>query len=80
MRTRLPLSLMSVSAIAVLGSAAAAAQEQGRVMSTTPVIQQVAVPRQVCTTEQVSTTSQGNKSGGGALIGGVGLAPCPRTV
>ncbi|MFM7332403.1 MAG: hypothetical protein ACKO1L_12235, partial [Brachymonas sp.] len=60
-----------VSAIAVLGSAAAAAQEQGRVISTTPVIQQVAVPRQVCTTEQVSTTSQGNKSGGGALIGGV---------
>jgi uncharacterized protein YcfJ len=59
-------SLIALSAF----SASAFAQEQGRVISTTPVIQQVAVPRQVCTNEQVSTTSQ-NKSGGGALLGGI---------
>jgi uncharacterized protein YcfJ len=46
------------------------AQEQGRVISTTPVIQQVAVPRQVCTNEQVTTQSQ-QKSGAGALVGGI---------
>jgi uncharacterized protein YcfJ len=51
-------------------SGAAFSQEQGRVISTTPVIQQVAVPRQVCTNEQVTTQSQ-QKSGAGALMGGV---------
>lgn len=57
------------SSISVL-SGAALAQEQGRVISTTPVISQVAVPRQVCTNEQVVTQSQ-HKSGAGALMGGV---------
>jgi uncharacterized protein YcfJ len=46
------------------------AQERGRVISTTPVVQQVAVPRQVCTTEQVTTQGQ-TKSGAGALIGAI---------
>lgn len=46
------------------------AQEQGRVISTMPVIQQVAVPRQVCTNEQVQTINQ-QKSGAGAIIGGI---------
>lgn len=58
----------------VLASAGASpvwAQEQGRVISSTPVIQQVAVPRQVCTTEQVVSSTPANKSGAGALIGGV---------
>ncbi len=51
-------------------SGTAFAQEQGRVISTTPVISQVAVPRQVCTNEQIVTQSQ-QKSGAGALMGGV---------
>jgi uncharacterized protein YcfJ len=45
------------------------AQETGRVISSTPVIQQVAVPRQVCTNTQVAT--QGQKSGAGALMGAI---------
>ena len=57
--------------LVVLGVAASAAAqtEYGRVVSTTPVIQQVGVPRQVCTTQQVQT--EGQKSGAGALMGAV---------
>jgi uncharacterized protein YcfJ len=45
------------------------AQEVGRVISSTPVVSQVAVPRQVCSQQQVQV--QGQKSGGGALMGAV---------
>lgn len=51
------------------GGLAHAQEEQGRVLSSTPVIQQVAVPREVCSDERV--TLQGQKSGAGALIGGI---------
>jgi len=47
--------------------AATYAQEVGRVLSSTPVVQQVGVPRQVCTTEQVEY--QQPKSGAGAVLG-----------
>ncbi len=47
----------------------AGAQEVGKVLSSTQVIQQVAVPRQVCTTEQVAV--QPNKSGAGAAMGAI---------
>ena len=40
-----------------------------RVVSSTPVMQQVAVPRQVCQEEIVTTPGQ--KSGAGALMGGI---------
>eukprot|EP01041_Mallomonas_annulata_P033129 gene33129-55708_t len=52
----------------VLGGAAGA-QELGRVLSSTAVIQQVGVPRQVCTTDQV--TVQPSKSGAGAAMGAI---------
>jgi len=52
-----------------LGSGLSVAQEVGRVISSTPVIQQIGVPRQVCTTQQV--TSPGNKSGAGAAMGAI---------
>lgn len=56
--------------LALAGTGVAHAQdEQGRVISSTPVIQQVAVPREVCSDQQV--TYQGQKSGAGALIGGI---------
>ncbi len=42
-------------------------QDIGRVISSTPVVQQVAVPRQVCSQQQVAVPQQ--KSGGGAAIG-----------
>lgn len=50
-------------------AATAQAQEIGRVISTTPIIQQVAVPRQVCTQGQVVTPGQ--KSGAGAAMGAI---------
>jgi uncharacterized protein YcfJ len=50
-------------------AATAGAQELGRVISSTAVIQQVSVPRQVCTTDQV--TVQPSKSGAGAIMGAI---------
>jgi uncharacterized protein YcfJ len=44
-------------------------QELGRVLSSTPVINQVAVPRQVCSNESVPVQSQ--KSGAGAIVGAI---------
>ncbi len=60
---------MYVLAAALLFSGLCAAQEEGLVISTTPVVQKVAVPRQVCTTEQVAV--QPPKRGAGAAIGAV---------
>ncbi len=56
-----------VLTIAALASALCAAQEVGRVISSTPVVQQVAVPRQVCNNESVVVPSQ--RSGAGAALG-----------
>lgn len=54
---------------ASLLSAAALAQEFGTVISSTPVMQQVAVPRLVCQNQQVATAPQ--PSGAGALVGAI---------
>jgi uncharacterized protein YcfJ len=51
----------------VLFCGASLAQEVGRVISATPVIQQIGQPRNICTTEQVLV--QPPKSGAGALMG-----------
>src|SRR5215203_4893686 len=65
--------IMLVSAVAAAAGFAAlpasAADILARVISSTPVVQQVAVPRQVCTNEAV--VSQAPKSGAGALVGAV---------
>ena len=54
-----------LAAIATLASA----QEQGRVLSATPVVQQIGVPQQVCGNE---TVYSGNRtSGAGAVIGAI---------
>jgi uncharacterized protein YcfJ len=55
--------------MAVLASTAVQAQEVGKVISSTPIIQQVAVPRQVCNNQQVVTGGQ--KSGAGAAMGAI---------
>lgn len=55
-------------ALACVGGAQAQ-EEQGRVISSTPVVQQIVVPRQVCQ-EQVVTVP-GQKSGAGAIMGGI---------
>lgn len=56
------------SALALL-TAPVQAQELGRVISSTPVIQQVSVPRKVCTQQQVEVPQA--KSGAGAVLGAV---------
>ena len=47
----------------------ASAQEQARVLSATPIVQQVAVPRQVCGNETVYSGPR--TSGGGAVLGAI---------
>jgi len=63
------MTRLVIPILLALGSGLTAAQEVGRVISSTPVIQQIAVPRQVCTTQQV--TSPGTKSGAGAVMGAI---------
>ncbi len=59
-----------VAALAALASSPASAMDiLARVISSTPVVQQVAVPRQVCSNQQV--IMQAPKSGAGALLGAV---------
>jgi len=62
-----------LSALALMGTVAAA-QEQARVISSTPVIQQVAIPQQVCRNE---TIYNGNSqpSGAGAVLGALAGVP-----
>jgi uncharacterized protein YcfJ len=50
-------------------SAAQAQEERGRVISSTPVIQQVAVPREIC--QNVSVREPARGSGAGAIMGGI---------
>lgn len=66
------LTLLTASAAAAVP--ALAQQEQGRVLSATPVIQQVAIPQQVCGSDYVYSRRQ--PTGGGALLGAIvgGLA------
>jgi uncharacterized protein YcfJ len=69
--TRFPTVLSAVAGVLALGATGLvqAQEAQARVISSTPVIQQVAVPRQVCQDEQVVV--QGQKSGAGAIMGGI---------
>lgn len=64
---------LALAALALTGSMASmpgSAQEvMARVLSSTAVLQQVAVPRQVCTTQQVIQQSQ--PSGAGAAMGAI---------
>ncbi|WP_395688085.1 glycine zipper 2TM domain-containing protein [Caenimonas koreensis] len=69
MKTAVVVSTMGALA-AISGVAQAQAQEVGRVLSATPVIQQVQVPRQVCTVQPVQQVQQ-QPSGGGALVGAI---------
>jgi uncharacterized protein YcfJ len=55
--------------LVLIASGVALAQEVGRVISATPIIQQVGAPRQVCNSEQVAVQQQ--KSGAGALMGAI---------
>ncbi|WBY03096.1 glycine zipper 2TM domain-containing protein [Ramlibacter tataouinensis] len=59
--------ILPLAAVAAAG--VAQAQEVGRVISSTPVVQQVAVPRQVCTQQPVAVQQQ--PSGAGAVLGAI---------
>ena len=71
-------SLIQIASLVSIGTCAlaplsAAAQEVGRVISSTALISQVSVPRQVCAQEvvQVQTQAPVSKTGAGMLIGGI---------
>ena len=61
--------LSTVATASLLCVNASAADILARVITSTPVVNQVAVPRQVCNSQQITTQTQ--KSGGGALLGAV---------
>lgn len=64
-------AIVSTALLAAAGATLAQsgpANAYGVVISTTPVVQQVAVPKQICTTTTVQTLQP---TGGGALIGAV---------
>jgi uncharacterized protein YcfJ len=61
--------VIALSLFGLAAAGAAQAQEVGRVLSSTPVVQQVAVPRQVCSNQQVAV--QQPKSGAGAAMGAI---------
>ena len=63
------LASSALAASSLLAFNASAADILARVITSTPVVNQVAVPRQVCNSQQVIT--EGSKSGGGALLGAV---------
>lgn len=63
---------------AAVANAQQGADDHARVVASSPILQQVAVPRQVCTTEQVVVQQQGGSTGGittgsvvGAIAGGI---------
>jgi uncharacterized protein YcfJ len=67
------LAVFSIAAVAAASAGVAQAQaEYGRVLSSTPVIQQVAVPRQVCSQQQYAAPQPTSGAGGvmGAIAGG----------
>ena len=64
------LVISTVAAAAALSALPASAMDiMARVISSTPAVQQVAVPRQVCNNQQFITEAP--KSGGGALLGAI---------
>ena len=63
------LSICVAAALATLGAGAQAQEITGRVISSTPVVQQVQVPRTVCNNQPVAV--QQPRSGAGAVIGAI---------
>jgi uncharacterized protein YcfJ len=67
-----------VSVLCLGAAGAALAQDIGRVISSTPIVHQVAVPRRVCTTEQI--IYQQPNSGAGAVLGAIAGAAIGNAV
>ncbi len=64
---KVPVISAGVAAALLAALPASAMDIMARVISSTPVVQQVAVPRQVCNNQQYITEAP--RSGGGALLG-----------
>lgn len=64
-----PLPISAIAALAAFGAGAQAQDITARVISATPVVQQVMVPRTVCTNQPMA--AQQPSGGGGALIGAI---------
>jgi uncharacterized protein YcfJ len=60
------LAVLTLTAVAATG---AYAQERGRVLSSTPITQQVAVPQQVCSDQPVAVAPR--PTGAGAVVGAI---------
>lgn len=60
------LAVLTIAAIAASG---AYAQERGRVLSSTPITQQVAVPQQTCSDQPVAVAPR--PTGAGAVVGAI---------
>lgn len=60
---------ITLLALATVAAGSVSAQDMGRVISSQPILQQVAVPRQVCTNQQIEVQQQ--KSGAGAAMGAI---------
>lgn len=60
------LAILTLTAVTATG---ALAQEQGRVLSSTPITQQVAVPQQVCSDQPVAVAPR--PTGAGAVVGAI---------
>ncbi len=69
MKKAIVLSAATGAALSLLASPASATDILARVLSSTPVVQQVSVPRQVCTTQPMITESP--RSGAGAVMGAI---------
>jgi uncharacterized protein YcfJ len=60
---------IAITTLLTLCAVTAFAQEQGRVLSATPIVQQVGIPQQVCGNETVYSGSR--NSGAGAVMGAI---------
>ena len=60
------LAFLTIAAVTATG---AFAQERGRVLSSTPITQQVAVPQQVCSDQPVAVAPR--STGAGAVVGAI---------
>ena len=72
------ISITAAAVLAGLGFGAQAQDITGRVISSTPIVQQVQVPRTVCSNQPVAV--QQPRSGAGAVIGAIAGAALGNTI
>lgn len=78
LKTPFVTALIGTLALGAAGMAQAAGTDRARVIRSTPVVQQVAVPRQVCQDQVVTRAAR--TSGAGALVGGLAGGAIGNTI